>query len=154
MLGSVAAVVGPLTALLWDRLNRIEDRIERLSGKFGSEVEEVKESLENRIDNVEKRLENIERRVNNIEERLGNVENRLVSMEKRFTNIESELSGIRIHIYELSRSMIGFSNTLIDVLAIKNVITQSEAAAPNSRNNRAKQEETKPRTKPIEILTY
>jgi len=43
--------------------------------------------------------------------------------------------------------MIGFSNTLINVLAIKNVITQSEAAAPNSRNNRAKQEEAKPKDK-------
>ncbi|WP_291766220.1 hypothetical protein [Caldivirga sp. UBA161] len=75
VLGSVAVIVGPLTALLWDRMNRLEDRMGR---------------------------------------------------------IEGAVSGLRIEVNELSRSMDNFSNTLIDVMAIKGLITQPEAAALRS----------------------
>ncbi|WP_069807970.1 hypothetical protein [Vulcanisaeta thermophila] len=75
--------------------------------------------LWDRVNRVEER---VEARLNNLENRLGNIENRLGSVEKRLTGIEG---AIRL----LSNSVEGFGNALIDVLAIKNVISDAEALA-------------------------
>ncbi|WP_069806537.1 hypothetical protein [Vulcanisaeta thermophila] len=64
-------------------------------------------------------------RLNRLEDRLND---RLDRLESRVNNIEGELREIRVDINNLSRSMLSFSNALIDVLAIKNVISQSEVA--------------------------
>lgn len=61
--------------------------------------------------------------------KLNRLENRINNIEGKINSIEKSLTEIKVNIYELSRPMVGFSNTLIDVLVIKNVITQSEATA-------------------------
>lgn len=62
-------------------------------------------------------------------DRLNRLENRINNIEGKINSIEKSLTEIKVNIYELLRTMVGFSNTLIDVLAIKNVITQSETTA-------------------------
>jgi chromosome segregation ATPase len=130
-----AAAVIALYLLLARELRGLERRTGALEARVGA--------LESRIDRLEGRVDGIEGLLGALREQVGEIGRRADSLERRMDSLERQLGAVREKLEELGRRVDGidrkvgemgrayhaFNTTLLQVMALKGVLTETEMRA-------------------------